>query len=60
MPQARSIAESIKHEVVAIDGVVDARIIQRLDYPEYIIEVDRAKVADLKLNQTEVNCRGCR
>jgi len=54
MPQARSIAESIKHEVGAIEGVVDARIIQRLDYPEYIIEVDRAKVADLKLNQTEV------
>ena len=38
----------------AIDGVVDARIIQRLDYPEYIIEVDRAKVADLGLNQAEV------
>ena len=34
--------------------MVDARIIQRLDYPEYIIEVDRAKVADLKLNQAEV------
>jgi multidrug efflux pump subunit AcrB len=33
---------------------VDARIIQRLDYPEYIIEVDRAKVADLGLNQAEV------
>ena len=54
LPQARSIAEAIKREVVAIDGVVDARIIQRLDYPEYIIEVDRAKVADLKLNQAEV------
>ena len=54
MPQARSIAESIKRELVAIEGVVDARIIQRLDYPEYIIEVDRSKVADLKLNQTEV------
>src|SRR6185437_14343680 len=52
--QARSIAESIKREVTAIDGVVDARIIQRLDYPEYIIDVDRAKVADLKLNQAEV------
>ena len=52
--QARSIAEAIQREVVAIDGVVDARIIQRLDYPEYIIEVDRAKVADLKLNQAEV------
>ena len=34
--------------------MVDARIIQRLDYPEYIIEVDRAKAADLGLNQTEV------
>ncbi len=54
LPQARSIAEAIKREIVPIDGVVDARIIQRLDYPEYIIEVDRAKVADLKLNQAEV------
>ena len=54
MKQARAIAESMKREVVAIDGVVDARIIQRLDYPEYIIEVDRAKVADLGLNQAEV------
>ena len=52
--QARAIAEAIKREIVPIDGVVDARIIQRLDYPEYIIDVDRAKVADLKLNQTEV------
>ena len=54
IPQARSIAETIKRELVSIDGVVDARIIQRLDYPEYIIDVDRAKVADLKLNQAEV------
>ncbi len=54
LPQARSIAELIKREIRLIDGVVDARIIQRLDYPEYIIDVDRAKVADLKLNQTEV------
>jgi multidrug efflux pump subunit AcrB len=52
--QARSIAEAIKREIEPIDGVVDARIIQRLDYPEYIIEVNRAKVADLKLNQAEV------
>ncbi len=54
MPQARSIAETIKRELNGIDGVVDARIIQRLDYPEYIIEVNRAKVADLGLNQAEV------
>ena len=52
--QARTIAEAIKREVVPIDGVVNARIIQRLDYPEYIIDVNRAKVADLKLNQAEV------
>jgi len=52
--QARSIAEAIQREVAGIEGVVDARILQRLDYPKYIIEVDRAKVADLKLNQAEV------
>ncbi len=34
--------------------MVDARIIQRLDYPEYIIDVDRAKAADLGLTQAEV------
>jgi multidrug efflux pump subunit AcrB len=54
MQQARAIAELMKREAAAIDGVVDARIIQRLDYPEYIIEVDRTKVADLGLNQAEV------
>jgi multidrug efflux pump subunit AcrB len=34
--------------------VVDARIIQRLDYPEYVIDVDRAKAADLGLSQLDV------
>ena len=37
-----------------VNGVVDCRIIQRLDYPEYIIDVDRAKAADLGLNQDDV------
>jgi multidrug efflux pump subunit AcrB len=40
--------------VATIDGVVDARIVQRLDYPEYVIDVDRAKAADLGLTQEEV------
>jgi multidrug efflux pump subunit AcrB len=52
--EARAIAEKIQRKVVAIDGVVDARIIQRLDYPEYIIDVDRAKAADLGLTQHDV------
>ena len=51
---AHKIATAIKSEVKKIDGVVDARIIQRLDYPEYIIKVDRAKAADLGLIQADV------
>lgn len=52
--QARAIAERIQAEIGRIEGVVDARIIQRLDYPEYIIDVDRAKAADLGLTQVDV------
>jgi multidrug efflux pump subunit AcrB len=51
---ARAIAEQIRTECVKIDGVVDARIIQRLDYPEYLINVDRAKAADLGLTQEDI------
>jgi multidrug efflux pump subunit AcrB len=51
---ARAIAEQIRTECVKIDGVVDARIIQRLDYPEYVIDVDRAKAADLGLTQEDI------
>jgi multidrug efflux pump subunit AcrB len=51
---ARAIAERIRAKCVRIDGIVDARIIQRLDYPEYVIDVDRAKAADLGLSQDEV------
>ena len=42
------------NDVAKIDGVVDARIIQRLDYPEYMIKVDRAKSAELGLTQGDV------
>jgi multidrug efflux pump subunit AcrB len=54
MKEARSIAENIQRKVERIDGVVDARIIQRLDYPELMIDVDRAKAADLGLTQQDV------
>ena len=37
-----------------IDGVVDARVIQRLNYPEYMINVDRKKAAELGLTQEDV------
>ena len=44
----------IRGRVAAIPGVVDARIIQRLNYPEFKIEVDRKKAADLGLTQSDV------
>ena len=51
---AHQIATAIKNEVSKIDGVVDARIIQRLNYPQYVIKVDRAKAAELGLTQDDV------
>lgn len=51
---AHQIAASIMEEAVKIDGVVDARIMQRLNYPEFMITVDRAKAADLGLSQEDV------
>ena len=41
-------------QVKGIDGVVDARIIQRLDYPQYVLEIDQAKTSALGLNQADV------
>ncbi|MGH7221964.1 MAG: efflux RND transporter permease subunit, partial [Gemmataceae bacterium] len=52
--QARKLAEKILTEVKNIDGIVDARILQRLDYPEYLLEVDRAKAHELGLTQEEI------
>jgi multidrug efflux pump subunit AcrB len=54
MKKARKVAERILNEVKGVDGVVDARIIQRLNYPQYVLEIDRAKASALGLNQTDV------
>ena len=51
---AHRIASMMRSEIIKIDGVVDARIIQRLDYPQYLINVDRAKSAQLGLTQADV------
>jgi multidrug efflux pump subunit AcrB len=51
---ADKIAQAIKVEVEKIDGVVDARVIQRQNYPEYLINVDRAKAAELGLSQERI------
>ena len=48
------IAAMIQTKVIQIKGVVDARILQRQNYPEYIINVDRTKAADLGMTQEDV------
>ncbi len=52
--KAHEVATAIKARVDTINGVVDSRVIQRLNYPEYLLNIDRAKAADLGLTQTEV------
>jgi multidrug efflux pump subunit AcrB len=52
--KAHAVASKIQAEAARVDGVVDARVIQRLNYPQYIINVNRAKAADLGLTQQEV------
>jgi multidrug efflux pump subunit AcrB len=51
---AYQIAENIKADVVKVEGVVDARILQRMNYPQFTINVDRTKSADLGLTQLDV------
>ncbi len=51
---SRKVAENILREVKKIDGVVDARILQRLDYPEYVLNVDRAKARELGLTEEDI------
>src|SRR6185437_4975811 len=52
--KARKVADRILSDVKQIDGVVDARILQRLDYPQYVIDVDQSKASSMQLTQTDV------
>jgi multidrug efflux pump subunit AcrB len=52
--KARKVADAILAEVKQIEGVVDARILERLDYPQYILEVDQSKASNLQLTQTDI------
>jgi multidrug efflux pump subunit AcrB len=51
---AHQIATAIKNEVKGISGVVDPRVLQRPDYPQYRLTVDRQKASDLGLTQAIV------
>jgi multidrug efflux pump subunit AcrB len=54
LDKAHEVAEAIQKEVKQVNGVVDCRILQRLNYPEYVVNVDRAKAAALRLTQMDV------
>jgi multidrug efflux pump subunit AcrB len=49
-----AIADRIKDAVAKVDGVVDARVIQKPNAPELTIDVDREKAAQAGLNQDDV------
>jgi multidrug efflux pump subunit AcrB len=49
-----AVADKIKQAVREVDGIVDARILERPDAPELTINVDRAKAQRLGLNQDEI------
>jgi len=52
--KAQRVAEEMLTDVREVNGVVDAQIIQRLNYPEYILEVDQSKAANLGLSQRDI------
>jgi multidrug efflux pump subunit AcrB len=60
--QAYKVAVAIRNEIIhgipgvqkPVAGVVDCRILQRLDYPEKFIKVDQAKAAAAGLSQMDV------
>jgi multidrug efflux pump subunit AcrB len=51
---AHQIAEAMMREIRDVKGVVDARILQRLNYPEYVVNVDQTKAAEAGLTQRDV------
>lgn len=54
LDQAQGIAQDVLASISAVPGVVDARIKQRLDYPQLDVHMDRVKSAFLGVNAVEI------
>jgi multidrug efflux pump subunit AcrB len=52
--QGLSLARMIRNRVSTIQGVADARVLQRLDAPYLFINVDRVKAAEVGLSPADV------
>jgi CzcA family heavy metal efflux pump len=50
----RAVADHILNQVRAVPGVVDARIQQQFDYPDFEVAVDRTKAQQNGLNEHDV------
>jgi CzcA family heavy metal efflux pump len=54
LDRAHEIAQEVRRRVAAVPGAVDVRIQQRLDVPQYRIEIDRDKAFRLGLDAGDV------
>jgi multidrug efflux pump subunit AcrB len=54
LEQARELAKEIKNRIAAVEGAADIRVLQRLDAPYLIIDVDRKRAASLGLSTQDV------
>jgi multidrug efflux pump subunit AcrB len=52
--KALAVAREVRNRVRGIRGVADARVLQRLDAPYLVIDVDRAKASSVGLSADEV------
>jgi CzcA family heavy metal efflux pump len=52
--QTRNLAKQIRNTVTTIPGAADVRVLQRLDAPYLIIDVDRKRAASLGLSTQDV------
>ena len=48
------LADKILAKVKGIDGIVDARVLEKQDAPELVIQIDRKKAQEMGLNQREI------
>ncbi len=50
----RGVADTILSQVRSVPGVVDARIQQQFDYPDFLVDVDRTKAQQSGLTERDV------
>jgi multidrug efflux pump subunit AcrB len=52
--QAESVAKTIRRRILSVRGAADVRVLQRLDAPYILFDIDRKKAADFGLSAEDV------